>query len=95
MKVAVTNDEIKFLANLIVIMNDQPTTVPVEFNDTWMAWVTAPIAQHAINPREAKALLTTMGILTDYKVPAGKIIETLLEAFVENYSATPGEDSRG
>lgn len=84
MKVIITSEEVKFLANM-VLMGDQPMTVPTELDDSWTGWVTAPIAQHRIAPREAKALLTTVGILTDYGISINKIIEIILEAFVENY----------
>lgn len=84
MKVAITKDEVKFLANM-VLMGDQPVSVPAELDDSWVGWVTAPIAQHRIAPREAKALLTAVGILADYGVSINRIIETILEAFVENY----------
>lgn len=85
MKVTITNDEVKFLANMI-FMGNQSTSVPAELNSDWMGWVTAPIAQHKIAPREAKALLTAVGILADYGVSINEIIEMILEVFVENYS---------
>jgi phosphatidylethanolamine-binding protein (PEBP) family uncharacterized protein len=85
MKITVTNEEVKFLANIVI---DQAAPTPKEPDVGWRSWVTAPIAQHAINPGEAKAILTVIGILADYGIPIRDILKTTLENFVENY-ATP------
>ena len=86
MKITVSDGEVKFLAN-IILLTDQPTLTPKEPDAGWRSWVTAPIAQHTVNPGEAKAILTVIGILADYGVPISAVLKTILETFVENYKS--------
>lgn len=92
MKVTITNEEVDFLAKMIYLA-DQPAAVPTEFDRNWVGWVTAPIAQHAITPREAKAMLTIVGILADYEVPVSAIMEVILKEFVINYQNNHSDES--
>ena len=84
MKIKITNEEIIFLANLIRA-TEQPTISPTEPDVGWRKWVMAPLAQHAVSPKEAKTTLTIIGILADYGVPVTDIINAILETFIENY----------
>ncbi len=87
MKVTITDEEAKFLANIITT-TDQIPDIPRELDNSWRIWVTTPIVQHDLTPKEARAILTVVGILADYKVSISSIIKMILKDFVVNYQGS-------
>ena len=86
-KITISNEEVKFLVNMIAADNRVAIDMtPTEPDIGWRSWVMAPLAQHAITPREAKAVLTVVGILADYGIPVDEIMNIILETFVKNYN---------
>ena len=85
MKITLPDKEIAFLINLLSTAN-RTSSIPTEPDVGWRNWIMAPLAQHAVTPVEAKAALTVIGILADCGVPVNKMMNTILETFVENYS---------
>jgi len=63
-----------------------PYSLPVETDaDKWMAWVTKPIIQSPLAPREARAILEVFGRLASQGREIGSILADILERYdIEN-----------
>jgi hypothetical protein len=93
MKVTITNEEVKFLAQLIILSEQAPNVTMEELGNNWTNWVASPVTHHTIKPKEARTILIIAGILIDYGVSAGAIANKILECFVENYNKPPSGDN--
>ncbi len=93
MKVTIPNKEVKFLANIIVASEQTPNVTVEELGNNWANWVASPVTHHAIKPKEARTILTVVGILIDHGVSVSVITNKILECFVENYNGAPGGDN--
>jgi hypothetical protein len=88
MKVTITDEEVKFLANMINLIGQTPNVTLEELGINWANWVASPLTHHTIKPKEARAILIVAGILIDHGVSADTLINKVLECFVENYNSS-------
>lgn len=80
-KIVLTEDTLNTI-NYWINLSAQNESLLSEISPTWQAWVTSPILEHQLAPRQARACLELLGIIVDHGIPASKVLVEMNKIFL-------------
>ena len=80
MKVNITKKELNNI-NKWINLSDQFESIPEEISPDWASWVAAPVINHMLAPRHARACLELIGVLADTGMPTALILTEMKEKY--------------